>query len=247
MSLRQTVLCTLQYVTGPWVTRLPLHRVPQWLGQLQEIKVPRGAAKNEVRACSGGANINILIALLSDVEDLDGQLAECGVYRGSTLIPTGLYLKQRAWNKVVYGFDSFEGFDASVSSEIALGGAPDSEKRRGGFGDTSLEYVDAKVRRFRLQRHVHLVKGYLSTTLAHYSALTFSFVHLDVDIYDSYKIGLEFFYPRVTSGGVILFDEYNDPPWPGCNKAVDEFLADKPETLQEIERDNHVKYFIRKL
>ena len=61
------------------------------------------------------------------------------------------------------------------------------------------------------------------------------------------KFGLEFFYPRVTSGGVILFDEYNDPPWPGCNKAVDEFLADKPETLQEIERDNHVKYFIRKL
>jgi O-methyltransferase len=234
--IRQTIFRTLQYVTSPWASQLPLSRVPPWLGRLQEIKVPRGAAKNEVRACSGGANINILIALLND-----------GVYRGSTLIPTGLFLKQRAWNKVVYGFDSFEGFDASVSSEIALGGAPDSEKRRGGFGDTSLEYVDAKVRRFRLQRHVQLVKGYLSTTLAHYSALTFSFVHLDVDIYESYKIGLEFFYPRVTSGGVILFDEYNDPPWPGCNKAVDEFFADKPETLREIERDNHVKYFIRKL
>ena len=247
MVLRQTVLCTLRGMTSPWVTHLPLHRVPRWLGRLQEIKVPRGAEKNEVRAFTGGANINILIALLNEVEDLEGHLAECGVYRGSTLIPIGLYLKQRASNKIICGFDSFEGFDASVSSEIALGGAPDAEKRRGGFGDTSLEYVAAKVRRFRLERHVQLVKGYLSITLAHYSALAFCFVHLDVDIYESYKIGLEFFYPRVTSGGVILLDEYNDPPWPGCNKAVDEFLADKPEALQEIECDNHVKYFIRKL
>ena len=97
------MLRTLQYVTSPWVTQLPLSRVPRWLGRLQEIKVPRGAEKNEMRAFTGGANINILIALLNEVEDLDGQLAECGVYRGSTLIPTGLYLKQRAWNKAFTG------------------------------------------------------------------------------------------------------------------------------------------------
>ena len=45
---------------------------------------------------------------------------------------------------------------------------------------------------------------------------------------------------------IILFDEYNDAPWPGCNKAVDEFLRDKPETPQEIEIDNYQKWFIRR-
>jgi hypothetical protein len=45
-------------------------------------------------------------------------------------------------------------------------------------------------------------------------------------------------------GGVILFDEYNDPPWPGCNRAVDEFLADKPEKLELINMNNYQKYFI---
>lgn len=167
-------------------------------------------------------------------------------YRGGTLVPTGMYLKQRDLTKVVYGFDSFQGFDTSVNSEIALGGAPNSEKRLGGFADTSFEHVAAKVRRFGLECHVKLVKGYLVNTLADYSRERFCFVHLDVDIYESYKVGLEFFYPRMVSGGVILLDEYNDPPWPGCNKAVDEFLADKPETPREIERDNHVKYFIRR-
>lgn len=246
MGLEHAVLSSLQNATRRWVNRLPLDEVPKWVGRLQEIQVPRAAPRNPVRASSGAANINVLVALLDEVQHLEGQLAECGVFRGSTLIPIGLYLKQRGSQKVVYGFDSFEGFDDSVSSEIALGGAPNRQKRRGGFGDTSLDYVSEKVRRFHLEGHVRLVKGYLATTLPPFANFRFSFVHLDVDIYESYKAGLEFFHPRMVSGGVILLDEYNDPPWPGCNKAVDEFLADKPEALQEIERDNHVKYFIRK-
>jgi hypothetical protein len=49
----------------------------------------------------------------------------------------------------------------------------------------------------------------------------------------------------MSPGGVVLLDEYNDPPWPGCNKAVDEFLCGKPERLEMIERDNHQKWFFR--
>jgi hypothetical protein len=62
----------------------------------------------------------------------------------------------------------------------------------------------------------------------------------------SYKQTLTYFYPRISRGGVILFDEYNDPPWPGCKIAVDEFLADKPEKPVPITMDNYQKYFIEK-
>lgn len=44
----------------------------------------------------------------------------------------------------------------------------------------------------------------------------------------------------------MLLDEYNDPPWPGCNKAVDEFLIGKRETLELIERDYYQKWFFVK-
>jgi hypothetical protein len=89
--------------------------------------------------------------------------------------------------------------------------------------------VERKVRRFRLN-NIHFVPGYFGVSFPRFDPnVRFSFAHLDVNLYGSYKDCLEFFYLRMVSGGVILFDEYNDPGWPGCNRAVDEFLADKPE------------------
>ncbi len=246
MTLRRSVLGALQAATGPWVSRWPLAELPAWLGRLHEINVPRGAAKNPVPAPYGPAHIKVLLALAQEVRHLEGDLAECGVYRGATLVPMGMYLRQSGVDKRLYGFDSFEGFDAAIESEIALGGAPDIHKRRGGFGDTSFQEVAAKLQRFGLFQQVQIIKGYFVDTLSQFSAHKFCLVHLDVDIYESYRVTLDFFYPRMVRGGVILIDEYNDPPWPGCNKAVDEFLDDKPESLEEIERDNHVKYFIRR-
>ena len=67
-----------------------------------------------------------------------------------------------------------------------------------------------------------------------------------VGIYSSYKECLEFFYPRLSDGGLLLLDEYNDPPWPGCNKAVDQFLAEKPEKLEAIVLDNYQKFYFIK-
>jgi O-methyltransferase len=246
-AVRESALVrALQDASSTWVAQRPLAEIPSWLGRLHGIRVPRGVTKLADPTSYCGANINILITLLDRACALQGDLAECGVYRGGTLITTGIYLQQKRMTKVLYGFDSFEGFDGSVDSEIALGGSANPQKRRGGFGDTSARYVSDKVRRFRLEDQVKLVNGYMADTLRLHAQRKFCFVHLDVDIYESYKLALEFFFPRMADGGVILLDEYNDPPWPGCNKAVDEFLAGKTEQLQQIERDNHVKYFIEK-
>ena len=99
---------------------------------------------------------------------------------------------------------------------------------------------------FSLESNINLIPGYFQNTLTQLNENQFSFVSLDCDIYTSYKVCLEFFFPRLTRGGIILLDEYNDPPWVGCNKAVDEFLFDKVEELIKIERDNFIKYYICK-
>jgi hypothetical protein len=224
----------------------PVERCPAFCADLLGVKVPRSVRKLPAKGPEGGSNINIIFELLGRSAGVPGDLAECGVFQGASLLGTGLFVKQHALGKAVLGFDSFEGFDEAVEIDLQLGGQESVDKKVGGFRNTSEEQIRRKVAGLGLGDVVRLHKGYFRETLSAHLGVTFSFVHLDCDIYQSYKDCLEFFYPRLSPGGIILFDEYNDPPWPGCNKAVDEFLADKPERPVEIERDNYQKWYITK-
>ena len=133
-----------------------------------------------------------------------------------------------------------------VQIDIDLDGETSSEKKIGGFSSTSFNYVENLLKGFKLTDKVKIFKGNFEDTLSSVKDKNFSFVHLDCDLYSSYKTCLEFFYPRISKGGVILIDEYNDPSWPGCNKAVDEFIQNNSIKLSKIEDNNYVKYFIEK-
>ena len=162
------------------------------------------------------------------------------------IFETARYQKER-FRQNVFGFDSFEGFSESVNIDIHMGGPHTDAKRVSGLSDTSYEEVRKKIDQFGLSSMVTLVRGYFSETLPRFNGRRMSFVYLDCDLYESYKDCLEFFYPRLSPGGIILMDEYNDPPWPGCNKAVDDFLKDKPEKPLEIVKDNFQKWYVSKL
>ena len=237
--------------TEPWqsyfVNHVPVERWPGFYGQAQGIKVPTLHKSLTAKTAECGSNVKIILLLLKSVAVWPGDVAECGVYQGATLITEGLYLLQNDIPKTLFGCDSFEGFDETVLSEIALGGSDEPHKKIGGFNDTSYSVIQEKLRRLGLDEKVHLLKGYFQETLPELSDHRFCFVHLDCDLYDSYKTCLEFFYPRLVPGGIILFDEYNDPPWPGCNKAVNEFLEGRREKPIEIESDNYLKYYIQKI
>lgn len=235
----------LRKCTAAFYRQRPLATWPAIVGRLHDIKVPRGARCHPVPQPIGAANINNLICLLERTRDLDGEIAECGVYRGATLIPLAVYVTQQGIKKSIHGFDSFEGFDHSIVADMRLGGADIECKQPGGMNETSYELVAGKIRTFRL-KNVQLHKGFFADSLQECSHLSFSFVHLDCDAYNAYLECMKFFYPRLVRGGIILLDEYNDPPWPGCNKAVDEYLAGRPERLQVIANDNYMKYYIVK-
>jgi hypothetical protein len=224
----------------------PIEQWPGWVGTLIGIRVPRRMVPHPTPQPIGGANINIILELLRQTMNVPGDIAECGVFEGETLIPLSCYLREHKSDKKIFGMDSYEGFDDAVNIDIKLGGQNQIDKKIGGFNQTSLEYVQGKVDLFELGDRVKLIKGFFKNSLVNIQDHKFSFVHLDCDIYQSYKECMEFFYSRMAKGGVILFDEYNDPPWPGCNKAIDEFLADKPERPLPIQKDNFIKYYIQK-
>jgi Macrocin-O-methyltransferase (TylF) len=236
----------LQAATQPLAKRWPIESFPPWLGTIHCLRVPRNVRWKVTAGAGGGANVRIIFRLLEPALSLEGNIAECGVFQGSTLIPIGLFVKQRMSSKMVLGFDSFEGLDQTVKFDLELGGDHDYRKAIGGFSDTSYQSLLQRIQQFELGSTVTVARGYFQDTLLKYANHRFSFVHLDCVIYESYKQCLEFFYPRLVKSGVVLLDEYNDPPWPGCTRAVDEFLAAKPEKLVKITSNNQIKYYLCK-
>lgn len=243
---RDRALSLAQLVSGPVLRRVPIEAWPRIAGRIYGIGVPRGVVPHAQPSPRGGSNANIITHLLWETIGVPGRTAECGVFRGSSLLMIGQWLRHHDPVRDVCGLDSFEGFDETIGVDIALGGGDSGDKRVGGFSLTSELDLRRRIAALGLDGRVQLLPGFFSDTLQECAGDMFSFVHLDCDIYGSYKACLEFFYPRMSPGGIILLDEYNDPPWPGCNLAVDEFLADREEELALIESDNYQKWYLEK-
>lgn len=233
-----------RFVAAPYLKQ-PLAKWPVRVGRILDLSVPLSMGRLPEPSPACASNINNMIVLLERTRNVEGDVAECGTYRGAALVALALYATQRGIDKTFHGFDSFEGFAPAIAGDMEMGGAPLSCKVPGGMNETSEALVLSKARALRLQNIV-LHKGFFEDTLAQCSERSFSFVHCDCDTYDSYKECLQFFYPRLSRGGILLLDEYNDPAWPGCNKAVDEFLRECPEELQVIQENNYQKYYFVK-
>jgi len=149
---------------------------------------------------------------------LEGDIAEVGVYKGGT---AKIILKTIP-SKKVHLFDTFEGMPRTDKNI--------DKHNEGDFSDTSLENVREFLRK---NEKVISHKGFFPKTASSIENCRFCFVHVDVDIYQSVKDCLEFFYKRMVSGGVMIFDDYEWKDTPGVKKAIDEFLVDKPER-QEV-------------
>jgi O-methyltransferase len=167
-----------------------------------------------------GSKINQIIQILQQLSVLDGDVAEVGVYRGGTANIICEYNK----NSNVFLFDTFCGmpfFDEEKDREWIVGSF------------AQIDY-NAILDIFKKYPFCFIYKGIFPQETSHNIIdKKFKFVHLDVDNYQSYKECLEFFYDRMITGGVIVFDDYDCDCCPGANIAVDEFFKDKPENIQK--------------
>ena len=173
--------------------------------------------------------------------DVPGDIAELGVFRGLGLMTWANLLESYCIGdrtKTVYGFDNWRGFTELTPED----GKDEDEVQKtvGGFSphDYFQELVDAITifdsdRFIPWKPRVKLEIGNIEESVVTFCdanpGIRFSLVHFDCDLYKPTKVALEHLWPRVTRGGVVLFDEYGIPEWPGETKAVDEFLSDKPQ------------------
>jgi len=180
-----------------------------WLDAVSRIKRERTFLLSHAEACQ-------IISALKATAKVPGCIAELGVAYGAS----AKLITDFAPERTVYLFDTFEGLPEPQEG--------DSEKFATGDFKSDIETV----RKYLEGRRVVFHKGYFPETAGPVADKQFSFVHLDVDLYESTRSGLEFFYPRMSKGGIIITHDYMTSA--GVNRAFDEFFTGKPEPVIEL-------------
>ena len=162
---------------------------------------------------------HILYTLALQALELDGDIWECGVYKGGTASMFAEMIRNSPQNdSMLHLFDTFSGMpETNLEKDI---------HRKGDFMDTSLPGVKECVGDGPF---VVYHQGLIPETFKGQEDSKIAFAHVDVDIYQSVKNCCEFIMPRLVQGGIVVFDDYGFPSCPGAREAVDEFFRERKE------------------
>ena len=145
--------------------------------------------------------------------NIQGNTAELGVFQGDFAKLINHFFPDRK----LYLFDTFEGFDSrDKATEIAENY---SDPERQDFSQTSVELVLSKMEH---RGNCIVRKGWFPETAEGVDD-KFCFVRLDADLYQPIIAGLEFFYPKLVHGGIMMIHDFNNTGYNGVRQAVKEF------------------------
>jgi len=187
-----------------------------------------------------------IVALIDAVRycvrnQIPGGFAECGVWRGGSVLAMILTLQALGRDdRDFYLFDTFTGptepteHDLSPRQEPALKTWRGFEERHvtpwgQAFHPTIFneEIVrDTVISTGYPEQRLHFVAGRVEDTLPAKAPAQLAVLRLDTDWYVSTRHELLHLYPSLVSGGVLVVDDYGH--WEGARRAVDEFLAAQP-------------------
>ena len=159
-----------------------------------------------------------LYMLVKKTHKLKAGIAEVGCFMGGS----SKIICEAKGDKEFDVFDTFEGLPE-------LNDIDDPSQFQKGQYSASYEFVKNYLSQYP---NVFLHKGYFPDTAGPIENKKFSFVHLDLDLYESTIASLKFFYPRLVNGAVLISHDYTTAP--GVKKAFEQFFCDKAEPIIEM-------------
>jgi len=194
-----------------WIAAPLSHR---WQRELRTIRETRSKTR---LLLDDPAALHIM-ACARSVRTLGGVMAEAGVFMGGS---ARLICEERG-GAALHLFDVFETLQGDELRQ-----APEV---RGHFGKVhgSLAGVRQLLAPYA---NVHFHTGLFPQTSRGLEGLKFSFVHLDMDLPGSTRAALEFFHPRMISGGILIGDDYADPELRRCFEV---YFSQQPERIIEL-------------
>ena len=173
------------------------------------------------------ARLLLFFKMFEEIKNLDGDVVECGVGWGSSFVQLAICVRLENRGRKLWGFDSFEdGFPPSSDEDKSVYGQP----KEGGWA-TDINSTFQKIKAVGIDKlfmryQISLIKGFFKDTLPDYHGNKIALLHIDADLYNSYRDAYTYLFPKVVQGGIIIFDEYLNTTeiakFPGAKKAIDE-------------------------
>lgn len=170
---------------------------------------------------------------------IPGDIVECGVYKGMTPVLAARTLARLGdFGRKIYLYDTFEGMPPAGGEDLEMTSGKSAETlRREGGNKPYSEYSRASEEEVRKnissveypQENFIFVKGRVESTIPGTLPHSIALLRLDTDWYQSTYHELKHLYPKVSSRGVLIVDDYGH--WAGAKKAVDQYFE---ETRQPI-------------
>jgi hypothetical protein len=162
-----------------------------------------------------------------------GDIVECGVWRGGSMMAAALTLLECGeTSRVLHLFDTFEGMVPPTARDVTI----DGQSGRALLAsrpktDTDSVWCCATLDQVRAAlsstgydaARVRFVKGRVEDTIPGFAPAKIAILRLDTDWYESTRHELEHLFPRLEKGGVLIIDDYGH--WRGAREAVDEYVA----------------------
>ena len=171
------------------------------------------------------------------IKKIEGDYVECGVWKGGNILLFKKFLESEdSRQRNIYAFDTFEGmtdpdkndFEINTNNTAINLLQKDKNKETNVWGICNLDQVKKNISKHTKDlNNIYFIKGDVEKTLNEIKNIPekISLLRLDTDWYKSTKKELEVLYEKVSSGGVIIIDDYGH--WGGSKKAVDEFFSNK--------------------
>lgn len=147
--------------------------------------------------------------LVRKIVDVPGCFAEFGVYNGGTTI----IMSQSDPSRLILAFDTYKGIPQEDYH-------PEED-----FGDPPGKWIPSAPPRvlFRNYPNIKPIVGRFVDTLPKQpTRLRLALVHLDCDLYESYRQVMEWMVPHLAQGAIVVVDDYESCK--GCRRAVDEWM-----------------------
>ena len=153
---------------------------------------------------------------------IDGDLVECGVWKGGSIMAMALALKELGdTRREIYLYDTFSGMSTPTNVDISYNGA----SAQIGLLYSSLEEVKSNVYSIGYPNDkFHFIQGKVEDTIPENIPEKIALLRLDTDWYESTKHELLHLFPLLSNKGVIIIDDYGQ--WQGARKAVDEYILE---------------------